>query len=99
MDTGRGYGRGATIRFGFGSRSRGRGSRMDKTLVVCNSSKLTDPFGELKVFAGKASQGLARSICQQLGIELARSETKVFSEGNVFVRVLENVRGRDVFIV
>src|SRR5262249_61607416 len=66
----------------------------------CNaSSKLTDPFGELKVFSGSASEGLSRSICQQLGIELARSETKVFSEGNVFVRVLENVRGRDVFIV
>src|SRR6202012_6216153 len=32
-------------------------------------------------------------------IELARSETMVFSEGNVFVRVLENVRGRDVFVV
>jgi ribose-phosphate pyrophosphokinase len=73
---------------------------MDKTLVSCNaSSKLTDPFGELKVFSGSASEGLSRSICQQLGIELARSETKVFSEGNVFVRVLENVRGRDVFIV
>jgi ribose-phosphate pyrophosphokinase len=73
---------------------------MDKTLVGCNaSSKLTDPFGELKVFAGKASKGLAQSICQHLGIELARSETMVFSEGNVFVRVLENVRGRDVFVV
>ena len=73
---------------------------MDKSLVGCNSSsKLTDPFGELKVFAGQASQGLALSICQQLGIEVARSETKVFSEGNVFVRVQENVRGRDVFIV
>jgi ribose-phosphate pyrophosphokinase len=73
---------------------------MDKTLVACNaSSKLTDPFGELKVFSGSASKALAHSICQQLGIEQARSETKVFSEGNVFVRVLENVRGRDVFVV
>jgi ribose-phosphate pyrophosphokinase len=73
---------------------------MDKTLVGCNSSsKMTDPFGELKVFSGSASKGLSQSICQQLGIELARSETKVFSEGNVFVRVLENVRGRDVFVV
>jgi ribose-phosphate pyrophosphokinase len=73
---------------------------MDKTLVGCNSSsKMTDPFGELKVFGGKASKGLTQSICQHLGIELARSETMVFSEGNVFVRVLENVRGRDVFVV
>jgi ribose-phosphate pyrophosphokinase len=73
---------------------------MDKTLVSCNlSAKQTDPFGELKIFGGRASQGLSRAICDQLGIELARSETLQFSEGNVFVRVLENVRGRDVFII
>jgi ribose-phosphate pyrophosphokinase len=73
---------------------------MDKTLVSCNlSAKQTDPFGELKVFGGRASQGLSRAICDQLGIELARSEALQFSEGNVFVRVLENVRGRDVFII
>lgn len=73
---------------------------MDKTLVASNaSSKLTDPFGELKIFAGRASEGLAGAICGQLGTRLARSETLQFSEGNVFVRVLENVRGRDVFIV
>ena len=58
-----------------------------------------DPFGELKIFAGRASGVLARSICAHLGIECARSETKIFSEGNVFVRVLENVRGRDVFVI
>jgi len=73
---------------------------MDKTLVACTaSSKSTDPFGELKIFAGRASEGLGVAICNQLGIKLARSETLQFSEGNVFVRVLENVRGRDVFIV
>ena len=73
---------------------------MDKTLIGCNgSSKLTDPFGELKIFAGSASRGLAGAICAQVGGALARSETHIFSEGNVFVRVLENVRGRDVFVV
>ncbi len=73
---------------------------MDKTLVSCNSSsKQTDPFGELKIFAGRASGGLGGAICEQLGTKLAKSETMHFSDGNVFVRVLENVRGRDVFIV
>ncbi|MCA1684525.1 MAG: ribose-phosphate pyrophosphokinase [Planctomycetia bacterium] len=73
---------------------------MDKTLVSCNaSSKMADPFGELKIFAGRASGGLGEAICEQLGTPLARAETLQFSEGNVFVRVLENVRGRDVFIV
>ena len=73
---------------------------MDKSLICYDdSSKKTDPYGELKVFAGSSGKGLGRAICDRLGIELASSETHVFSEGNVFVRVLENVRGRDVFIV
>jgi ribose-phosphate pyrophosphokinase len=72
----------------------------DKSLICFDdSAKKTDPFGELKVFAGTSSLALGRAICEQLGIELAHSETQVFSEGNVFVRVQENVRGRDVFVV
>lgn len=63
------------------------------------SEKSNDPHGELKVFAGSASRELGAQICAELGIALACSETITFSEGNVFVRVLENVRGRDVFIV
>lgn len=70
---------------------------MDNSLIC--SSKHEDPFGELKIFAGRASGNLARAVCTHLGIEVARSETKIFSEGNVFVRVLENVRGRDVFVI
>ncbi len=69
------------------------------TSLYCTSSKQADPYGELKVFAGSASHGLAEQICKHIGCELARSETHIFSEGNIFVRVLENVRGRDVFIV
>ncbi len=68
------------------------------TSLIC-SSKIEDPYGELKIFAGSASSVLGRSICRHLEYELARSETHVFSEGNIFVRVLENVRGRDVYIV
>ncbi len=73
---------------------------MDKSLICYDdSSKKTDPYGELKIFAGSSGKQLGRAICGRLGMDLARSETLVFSEGNVFVRVLENVRGRDVFIV
>ena len=66
--------------------------------LLCSTNQ-ADPFGELKIFAGRASSTLAHAICSHLGIECARSETKIFSEGNVFVRVLENVRGRDVFVI
>ncbi len=72
----------------------------DKSLILSDdSSKKTDPYGELKVFSGSSGQTLARTICDYLRMDLASSEVHVFSEGNVFVRVLENVRGRDVFIV
>jgi len=50
------------------------------------------------LFAGSASQRLARAIAEYLDRELSASETLRFSEGNLFVRVLENVRGRDVFL-
>jgi ribose-phosphate pyrophosphokinase len=70
---------------------------MDNSLIC--TSKQADPFGELKVFAGLASRTLGAAICAHIGIPLAKSETKLFSEGNVFVRVLENVRGRDVYVV
>jgi ribose-phosphate pyrophosphokinase len=51
------------------------------------------------VFAGSGSQRLVQGICQQLGIEPAAGEVIRFSEGNLFVRVQENVRGRRVYVV
>jgi ribose-phosphate pyrophosphokinase len=70
---------------------------MDKSLVF--SAKQDDPFGELKIFAGSASGRLGTAVCRFLDMPLAESQTHVFSEGNIFVRVLENVRGRDVYII
>ena len=54
---------------------------------------------ELKVFSGNAHPALAQEICDYLGIPLGKSEIFEFSNENIFVRILENVRGRDVFIV
>lgn len=51
------------------------------------------------IFAGSRSQRLTAKICAELGVNPGRGEVITFSEGNTFVRVLENVRGRDVFIV
>ena len=56
-------------------------------------------LNEMKVFAGAGSKKLAASICRQLGIPIGKNETIEFSEGNTFVRILENVRGKDTFIV
>ena len=57
------------------------------------------PQGDLAVLAGSANPRLAQAIAAALGVRLLPSEARVFSEGNVFVRVLENVRGRDTFVI
>ena len=51
------------------------------------------------LLAGSASRKLGQAMADYLGCPLGASETMRFSEGNLFVRVLENVRGRDVFLV
>ena len=51
------------------------------------------------LFAGSASRRLGGAIAEYLHCPLGASETLRFSEGNLFVRVLENVGGRDVFLV
>jgi len=53
----------------------------------------------LLLFGGSGSPRLAASVADQLGLPLGRNEVHRFSEGNLFVRVLENVRGRRVYIV
>jgi ribose-phosphate pyrophosphokinase len=54
---------------------------------------------ELKVFSGNAHPALAEEIAAYLGQPLGQCEVMEFSNENTFVRVLENVRERDVFIV
>ena len=51
------------------------------------------------VFGGTGSRRLARAICGELGVPLGEGDVLRFSEGNLFVRIKENVRGRSVFIV
>jgi len=51
------------------------------------------------VFGGSASRRLTASICGLLDTRVGAGETLRFSEGTLFVRVLENVRGRNVYLV
>jgi ribose-phosphate pyrophosphokinase len=57
------------------------------------------PQGDLAVLAGSGNPKLSRDIARVLGVSVVPSQAQYFSEGNVFVRVLENVRGRDVFVI
>ena len=54
---------------------------------------------ELKVFTGNANPALAQAIVDYLEIPLGKTEVFQFSNENTFVRILENVRERDVFVV
>jgi ribose-phosphate pyrophosphokinase len=54
---------------------------------------------ELKVFSGNAHPQLAKEITNYLGISVGNCEVMQFSNENTFVRILENVREMDVFIV
>ena len=57
---------------------------------------MTDDF---VLLSGSASVALTAAISDYLDHPVGRSETMQFSDTNLFVRVLENVRGRDVFVV
>ena len=54
---------------------------------------------ELKVFTGNAHPNLAQAVTEYLGIPLGKCEVFQFSNENTFVRILENVRERDTFVI
>ena len=54
---------------------------------------------KLKVFTGRANPQLAQKICDYLQIPLGRGKTELFPDGELIVKVEEDVRGRDCFIV
>jgi ribose-phosphate pyrophosphokinase len=54
---------------------------------------------DIVIFGGSSSRKLTADICAHLGVAPGKGEVITFSEGNTFVRVLENIRGREVYIV
>jgi ribose-phosphate pyrophosphokinase len=53
----------------------------------------------MKIFSGTANPPLAKSICASIGIEMGKCSVHPFPDGETFVKIEENVRGEDVFIV
>jgi ribose-phosphate pyrophosphokinase len=54
---------------------------------------------ELKIFSGNANLALAHEICAYLGQKLGEATVASFSDGEIRVKIDENVRGADVFVV
>jgi ribose-phosphate pyrophosphokinase len=55
--------------------------------------------GPLKIFSGNGNPGLAREICDYIGVPLGEATIRRFSNENLFVQIMENVREADVFVV
>ncbi|MDE0629526.1 MAG: ribose-phosphate pyrophosphokinase [Bryobacterales bacterium] len=53
----------------------------------------------LKVFTGSANRALAASICEHLRIPVGKIVLRKFSDGEIHLQIVENVRGMDVFVV
>ncbi|MGE4317391.1 MAG: ribose-phosphate pyrophosphokinase [Deferribacterales bacterium] len=51
------------------------------------------------VFSGTSNRPLAQSIVEKLGMRLGDADVRKFSDGEIFVRINESVRGRDVFLI
>ena len=54
---------------------------------------------DLGLFTGRANPSLAKKMAEELGISLGRIEITSFSDKEVYVRIKENVRGKDIFLV
>lgn len=53
----------------------------------------------LKIFPGRAGQELTAAMCEHLNIPVARAKTELFPDGELIVKLEEDVRGRDCFVV
>lgn len=54
---------------------------------------------KLLIFSGRSNKQLTVDICKYLGVKLADATIGTFSDGEIYVKVNENVRGHDVFVV
>jgi ribose-phosphate pyrophosphokinase len=53
----------------------------------------------LMIFSGNANPEFAKAVADQLKLPLGRADVSRFSDGEINVEIMENVRGRDVFII
>jgi len=56
-------------------------------------------YGDLSIFCGNAHPLLAKAVCHYLEVELGKAEVFEFSNENIFVKINESVREKDVFVI
>lgn len=55
--------------------------------------------GDIKIFAGSTGVSFAKKMCKYLGADMGESEVIHFSDGNIFIRIKETVRDKDVYLI
>ena len=55
--------------------------------------------GDLRIFSGNSNIPLSQDICNYLGLPLGKAQVATFSDGETWVEILENVRGKDIFVI
>lgn len=60
---------------------------------------MTNEDSQLRIFAGNANPELATKIARRLNTSLGKISVERFSDGEICIEVMENVRGRDVFLI
>jgi len=60
---------------------------------------MPSPNDEIKVFSGRSNPALTQAICEYLTLPQGRADIETFPDGELFVKLHEDVRGRDVFVV
>ncbi|MEM7627748.1 MAG: ribose-phosphate pyrophosphokinase-like domain-containing protein, partial [Planctomycetota bacterium] len=53
----------------------------------------------IKIFSGRASRALAEAMCRHLELPMGQGHTDIFPDGELLVKIEEDVRGRDCFVV
>ena len=62
-------------------------------------NKMYTGSGIIKIFAGRTGKPFAQRMCNYLGAQMGDATTIMFDEGNIFVRINESIRDKDVYIV
>lgn len=72
---------------------------MDEVQSQPSSSRTANSNGELRVFSGSANVPLAQKIAKHLGLQLGGISLSRFPDGEIAVKIEEDSRGRDIFLV
>ncbi len=80
-------------------RRRHDGSGPDGDVTAFGDTEHAGANDALGLYSGNANQALARKIGRYLGADLGQSEVFEFANENIFVRIIDNVREKDVFLV